>query len=462
MNVFKCILTAMMILSFSSIATAQEKITLSTYYPAPYGEYDGLTAYSMGIGTYPYPPGEAGKGNLVVEGKIGIGTDDPQAILDVRQNDALINGLTIGRGAGNIISNTANGYRALYSNTTGVANTANGYYALYSNTTGHGNTANGCQALYANTTGHSNTANGVSALRSNTTGHYNTANGYLALYRNTTGYSNTANGYLALYRNTTGYSNTANGYYALLRNTAGHYNTANGISALRSNTTGHYNTANGYYALGLNTTGHSNTANGYYALLRNTTGRYNTAVGSNAGPASGYSNLSNTTAIGNGAQVTLSNHVRIGNSSVTSIGGYRAWTNLSDARFKKDIKENVPGLDFILKIKPITFHWDMAKLNEFEGKEYDESSKEKEKIQYTGFIAQEVEAVAEEIGYDFSAVEKPKNEKNQYMLSYAEFTVPLVKAVQQQQAEINTLKSEIELLKQQLIQLTQNTLGGGI
>jgi trimeric autotransporter adhesin len=411
MNVFKCILTAMMILSFSSIATAQEKITLSTYYPAPYGEYDGLTAYSMGIGTYPYPPGEAGKGNLVVEGKIGIGTDDPQAILDVRQNDALINGLTIGRGAGNIISNTANGYRALYSNTTGVANTANGYYALYSNTTGHGNTANGCQALYANTAGHYNTANGVSALRSNTAGHYNTANGISALRSNTTGYSNTANGYLALYRNTTGYSNTANGYYA---------------------------------------------------LLRNTTGRYNTAVGSNAGPASGYSNLSNTTAIGNGAQVTLSNHVRIGNSSVTSIGGYRAWTNLSDARFKKDIKENVPGLDFILKIKPITFHWDMAKLNEFEGKEYDESSKEKEKIQYTGFIAQEVEAVAEEIGYDFSAVEKPKNEKNQYMLSYAEFTVPLVKAVQQQQAEINTLKSEIELLKQQLIQLTQNTLGGGI
>jgi microcystin-dependent protein len=45
MKTFKCILTAMMILSFSNLAAAQdtEEITLTTYYPAPYGDYDHIS-----------------------------------------------------------------------------------------------------------------------------------------------------------------------------------------------------------------------------------------------------------------------------------------------------------------------------------------------------------------------------------------------------------------------------------
>jgi hypothetical protein len=35
------------------------------------------------------------------------------------------------------------------------------------------------------------------------------------------------------------------------------------------------------------------------------------------------------------------------------------------------------------------------------------------------------------LGFDFSGVEKPKNEKDLYGLRYAEFVVPLVKAVQE-------------------------------
>ncbi|MFZ4550075.1 MAG: hypothetical protein ACOYN4_21685, partial [Bacteroidales bacterium] len=91
--------------------------------------------------------------------------------------------------------NTANGYQALYSNTTGSVNTANGYMALTSNTTGYANTANGLYAMASNTTGSSNTANGVSALNGNTTGNENTANGLYAMASNTTGSSNTANGF---------------------------------------------------------------------------------------------------------------------------------------------------------------------------------------------------------------------------------------------------------------------------
>ena len=44
------------------------------------------------------------------------------------------------------------------------------------------NTANGFDALFYNTTGSNNTANGSSALLSNTTGNDNTATGLFALY----------------------------------------------------------------------------------------------------------------------------------------------------------------------------------------------------------------------------------------------------------------------------------------
>src|SRR6266581_428056 len=101
-------------------------------------------------------------------------------------------------------SNTAMGYRALYSNTTGGANTANGVSALQEITTGFDNTATGASALASNTTGFENTASGLQALFYNTNGNYNTADGVNALFNNTTGGNNTANGAYALYYNTTG------------------------------------------------------------------------------------------------------------------------------------------------------------------------------------------------------------------------------------------------------------------
>jgi hypothetical protein len=86
------------------------------------------------------------------------------------------------------------------------------------------------------------------------------------------------------------------------------------------------------------------------ALTTNTTGNHNTAVGYNADVNAG--NLSNATTLGYNALNTASNQVRIGNSSVTSIGGYANWSNISDGRYKKNIKENVPGIAFIKALKP--------------------------------------------------------------------------------------------------------------
>jgi hypothetical protein len=373
--------------------------------------------------------------------------------------------------------NTANGYDALYYNTTGNGNIANGSFALYSNTTGNNNTANGHAALYYNTSGYENTANGVEALHANTTGYYNTANGVQALRRNTTGYYNTADGYNALDNNTTGRENTATGSWALANNTTGVENTANGYDALYYNTTGGANTANGYYALDSNTSGYFNTAEGHAALYANTTGNDNTALGSYAGDSvttgsnntfigfstnAGSGNINNATALGNQAVVSASNTVRIGNSAVTSIGGYVGWSNISDGRVKKNIKNNVPGLAFINKLNPITYNLDLdaadriiqrPALKTMDGKMAAQDSKEeiaarkaKEQVIYTGFIAQEVENAAKEMNYDFSGVDAAKNDKDLYALRYAEFVVPLVKAVQ----ELSKQNQELSKVTQDL------------
>jgi trimeric autotransporter adhesin len=108
--------------------------------------------------------------------------------------DLQVNGVTVGRGKGNIVSNTANGVNALVYNTTGANNTATGLNALRANTTGYGNTASGSSALYQNTTGSNNTASGYAVLFQNTTGSENTAIGQGALFSNNTGSNNTAIG----------------------------------------------------------------------------------------------------------------------------------------------------------------------------------------------------------------------------------------------------------------------------
>ena len=87
--------------------------------------------------------------------------------------------------------------------------------------------------------------------------------------------------------------------------------------------------------------------------------------------------------------------------------------------------------------------------------ELDETMKaaiaEKEKMIWTGFLAQEVEASAYETGFVFSGVDKPRNEHGVYGLRYAEFVAPLVKAVQELSAQGNALQKEISVLKSSAI-----------
>jgi trimeric autotransporter adhesin len=431
---------------------------------------------------------DALKSNREGSGLVAIGdsalfhndTGNPSSGLFANGNTAIGSKALFANTFGN--NNTAAGRRALFSNTEGNLNSAYGESALRLNTTGGFNTAIGGAALANNTTGNFNTATGTNSLLFNTTGSHNTAAGVFSLTVNTTGNFNTAAGFRTLTSNTIGNSNTAFGSNALFFSQAGSHNTAMGDSSLFSNTSGNSNTAIGFRALSSSTTATGNTAVGFASLLENITGSSNVAIGFNAllntdasnntvigfdagstvafgsnntlvgaGAGAFVNTLTNSVAIGKDARVTDNNQVRLGNTATTSIGGVVGFSNFSDGRYKKNIREDVKGLDFIMKLRPVTYHLDIAGLNKKLMVKSGADAYEKNNTIQSGFIAQEVQVAAEAIGYAFSGVDKPANENGLYGLRYAEFVVPLVKAIQEQQQMIVDLKKQnADLLKRVL------------
>jgi len=419
-------------------------------------------------------------------------------------SDLLVNGLTVGRGKGALVSNTADGYQALYSNTTGFENTAigfralnrnisgnsntasglqalynnttgnsntangtkalvynttgsyntaNGYQALYSNTTGNNNAANGYQALFSNTTGNYNTSNGFQALYSNTTGSFNSAIGYWALYYNTTGTYNTANGDRALYRNSTGYENVANGCLALWNNSTGNGNVANGVGALHNNTTGNFNTANGRQTLYCNTTGSYNTASGKEALYYVTTGSQNTALGGQAGSI--IKTGVNNTIIGYSANVTVEN---IGNATAI---GYNAIVNASNKIVLGNPNAKTVGgygawtnySDLRLK-ENIVYKNDLGLnfITRLKPVSFNYKAN-KNKDRTDGLIAQDVEQVLKELNLDFSGLIIDDDNDKTMNLSYPAFVIPLITAVQEQQKQIEAQQKLVESQQKQIEEL---------
>jgi hypothetical protein len=305
-----------------------------------------------------------------------------------------------------------------------------------------------------------NTAVGFTAML-NAGGSMNTCVGSSSFNGIGTGSSNSALGYTAMYSNTSGGNNCALGRAALYNNTSGSYNTAVGLNALIQNTSGHWNVASGIYSLQVNTTGQGNSGIGAFSNTNNTTGSYNTALGYNSGPSTGA--LSNTTAIGKDAVVTVSNKIRLGNTSVTVVEGPVAYTFVSDGRFKTNISESdVKGLDFIKKLRPVVYNLDTKKLDAFLKKDLPESARKNDPevdftastaIRQSGFIAQEVEIAAKEVGYNFNGIHAPENESDNYSLAYSQFVVPLVKAVQELSAQNEEQKLANDALKKELEEL---------
>ncbi len=387
------------------------------------------------------------------------------------------------------------GTQAGYSSTAGYV-TALGYTAAYSTTTGTDVVAVGWQALKANTTGSSIIGVGDNSLYSNTTGNYNVAMGHASLFSNTTASNNTAVGYQAGYANTTGTEIAAFGHTALYSNTTGNYNSSFGRGSMYNNTTGANNTAVGYQALVLNTTASNNTAVGYQAGYSNTTGALGTFLGYKAGYAStgsgncfvgpqaglnstGTSNTfigsivfgsspgcgadmttgSKNTILGgyNGNQGgldirTASNYIVLsdgdgnpraywdsnGNFSSppmynhTTGSGANAFIrsdgylqrSTSSLRYKNTVNDATHGLTELLTLRPVTY----------------KSNNDGDTV-YGGLIAEEVHAAGLTEFVQYADDGSPD------ALAYGNMVSLCIKAIQEQQAIIESLKSRIETLE---------------
>lgn len=363
-----------------------------------------------------------------IPGNNYIGTNDSQNF-EIRLNGSTVCFFRFTQdGALEIINPQSN---VLIGKSAGLENTGN-------------NTAIGDNSLSGSNSGNSNTAVGSSTMILNESGSQNCAFGQSVLLFNRSGNNNVGIGYFSL-RSNQNSDSTAIGANSLQSVYEGDKNTSVGSQSLSSLTQGSENTSIGYNSMNSKQTGSSNTAVGANSLNNNVSGNYNTCIGYQSDVSN--TDITNATAIGYGAIATTDNSVVIGNTSVTSIGGYSNWSNLSDGRFKYDIKDNVKGIEFIKKLHHVTYHVDKEKLNNFIGHSSEKTLDDGPK---TGLIAQEVEKIANEIGYDFDGIIKPKNENDHYRLSYATFITPLIKAIQEQQDIIENLCEEIKNLKTKL------------
>jgi len=120
----------------------------------------------------------------------------------------------------------------------------------------------------------------------------------------------------------------------------------------------------------------------------------------------------------------------------------------SDARQKKDIETSNLGLEFINKLRPVSYKWKVGKnVVTSDGERIDENGAKHSNDIITpvsgtrthyGLIAQEVK---EALGNnDFGGYVYDEN-TDTMALRYDQFIAPLIKAIQEQQCTINTLKT---------------------
>jgi trimeric autotransporter adhesin len=102
------------------------------------------------------------------------------------------------------------------------------------------------------------------------------------------------------------------------------------------------------------------------------------------------------------------------------------------------------GLDFILKLKTASYNY----------------IEDKNKRRRDGMIAQDVQAIMLELGVPFSGLVEDGDAQKTLNLAYADFVMPLINAVKEQQIQIEKLKkeniaykSDVELLKSSVAEI---------
>jgi trimeric autotransporter adhesin len=366
---------------------------------------------------------------------VAIGYDALRGSAVAGASISIQNNVAIGTNAGRLI-------------TTGDNNVFLGTSAGQNISTGTDNVFAGTNAGFANTSASNNVFAGMNSGLSNTTSDDNVFIGTNAGRINTTSLGNHVFiGSDAGRNNTTGYFNSFVGFQAGRSNTSGNSNSFYGWSSGYLNTSGFFNTFVGALSGYSNTTGDENSSFGEGAGITNTTGNRNTFIGaySDATAVNGV----NRTTLGNLALVNANNKIRLGDPAVTVIEGQPLnYTGLSDGRFKRDLKDDVVGLDFIMKLKPISYNFDKVAYNNFIRKNNKDSLHDlteeltlQSKIRQSGFVAQDMEKARIESGYNsFDAVAKPEDENGTWGIAYGTLVVPLVKSVQ----ELNNKNTELE------------------
>jgi hypothetical protein len=364
---------------------------------------------------------------------IGISTGQVATFV----KDAVVQGVTVGRGAGAVSTNTAVGASALAANT-GTDNTAIGNLSLQKNIGGGYNTSVGADAVRENTTGTYNSGFGKYALVLNTTGAYNTALGASALFSNTTASNNTAVGYQAGYTNSTGTYNTFLGYGAGYTSAASGtaVNTFVGAFAGYEMTTGTKNTILGAY------NGNQNgldirTASNYIVLsdgdgnprfyANNSYGSYTNAPSGSTQVSLGWSINSSQKAAFYWNDSTSRFYSYTNTDGPYVANGGTSWTNSSDERLKNITGEIQNGLTKVCSLRAAEYTW---------------KSDEEAKPQ-VGLIAQDVLAVLPQ-AVDVPAEGATERDGSPAMMGvqYTNVIPLLVAAIKELKAEIDTLKGQ--------------------
>jgi hypothetical protein len=221
-------------------------------------------------------------------------------------------------------------------------------------------------------------------------------------------------------------SNTVLGASAGQSNTTGTNNTSIGASASANTQSGELNTVVGSQAMLNNVGGSSCVAIGVNALLNQVALVDNTAIG--VGALSNNTLYNNVGGLGSACQANGSNQIVLGNTSINALRcNVQTITSLSDERDKTDIVEITEGLEFVNKLKPVTFTWNQR----------DEG---RVGIKSAGFIAQDLLELQNDslIGENLDLVSDSNPE--QLEARYTNLLPIMIKAIQELTARINILE----------------------
>lgn len=139
-------------------------------------------------------------------------------------------------------------------------------------------------------------------------------------------------------------------------------------------------------------------------------------------------------AAGSAPLLTLSNS---GNLAAAGTVSGTSFVTTSDARLKKNVVQISDALSLVKQLRGVRYDWRSAKEKEV-GKDLNLPSDEKQ----IGFLAQEVEKVVPE-----AVVTAKQGGRDVYGLKEGALTPVLVEAIKEQQAEIESLKSQVAALK---------------